>query len=66
MPEFPRRRLLDRLGSTPSLIAERTLFRGDIDAIEVIRLRELYNELEETIDAAEDAADVIERILATS
>ncbi len=41
------------------------LFRGDIDALEVIRLRELYNELEETIDAAEDAADVIERILAT-
>jgi predicted phosphate transport protein (TIGR00153 family) len=42
------------------------LFKGDIDALEVIRLRELYNELEETIDAAEDAADVIERILATS
>jgi len=42
------------------------LFRGDIEALEVIRLRELYNELEETIDAAEDAADVIDRILATS
>lgn len=42
------------------------LFKGDIDALEVIRLRELYSELEETIDAAEDAADVIERILATS
>jgi predicted phosphate transport protein (TIGR00153 family) len=42
------------------------LFKGDIDALEVIRLRELYNELEETIDAAEDAADVIDRILATS
>jgi predicted phosphate transport protein (TIGR00153 family) len=42
------------------------LFKGDIDALEVIRLRELYNELEETIDAAEDSADVIERILATS
>jgi len=32
----------------------------------VIKLRELYSELEETIDAAEDAADVIERMLATS
>jgi uncharacterized protein len=42
------------------------LFKGDIEALEVIRLRELYNELEETIDAAEDAAEVIERILATS
>ncbi|MFN8632029.1 MAG: DUF47 family protein [Chloroflexota bacterium] len=42
------------------------LFKGDIEALEVIRLRELYNELEETIDAAEDAADTIERILATS
>ncbi len=41
------------------------LFRGDIETLEVIRLREVYNELEETIDAAEDAADTIERILAT-
>lgn len=31
MTEPPRRRLLDRLGSTPSLIAQHTQFVGDID-----------------------------------
>ena len=39
------------------------LFKGGHDPLEVIKLRELYSELEETIDAAEDAAEVIERIL---
>jgi len=42
------------------------LFRGGRDPLEVIKLRDLYRELEETIDAAEDAAEVIERILAKS
>ena len=40
------------------------LFRGGLDPLEVIKLRDLYRLLEETIDAAEDAAEVIERILA--
>jgi cytoskeletal protein CcmA (bactofilin family) len=31
MSEFPRRRLMDRLGTSPTLIAQRTVFRGDID-----------------------------------
>jgi cytoskeletal protein CcmA (bactofilin family) len=31
MPQMPRRRLLDRLGSTPSLIAQHTRFIGDIE-----------------------------------
>jgi uncharacterized protein len=39
------------------------LFSGERDALEVIKLRDLYRELEDTIDAAEDAAEVIERIL---
>jgi predicted phosphate transport protein (TIGR00153 family) len=42
------------------------LFRDGRDPLEVIKLRDLYRELEETIDAAEDAAEVIERILAKS
>ena len=42
------------------------LFKGGHDPLEVIKLRDLYSELEETIDAAEDAAEVIERILAKS
>jgi cytoskeletal protein CcmA (bactofilin family) len=31
MPQLPRRRLLDRLGSTPSLIAQHTRLGGDIE-----------------------------------
>ncbi len=42
------------------------LFRGGFDAIDVIKWREIYNGLEEAIDAAEDAVEVIERILAKS
>ena len=42
------------------------LFREGTDALEVIKLRGLYLALEETIDAAEDAAEVVERILAKS
>lgn len=40
------------------------LFRGDFEALEVIKLQNLYRTLEEAIDATEDAAEVIERILA--
>jgi predicted phosphate transport protein (TIGR00153 family) len=40
------------------------LFRGGHDPLDVIKLRDLYLALEETIDAAEDAAEVMERILA--
>lgn len=31
MPETPRRRLLDRMGATPTLVAEHTTIRGDLD-----------------------------------
>jgi predicted phosphate transport protein (TIGR00153 family) len=42
------------------------LFHERRDPLEVIKFRDLYLSLEETIDAAEDAAEVIERILAKS
>ena len=42
------------------------LFKGGMDPLDVIKLRDLYTVVEETIDAAEDAAEVIERILAKS
>jgi predicted phosphate transport protein (TIGR00153 family) len=42
------------------------LFREGNDPLEVIKLRDLYTAVEDTIDAAEDAAEVIERILAKS
>ena len=40
------------------------LFRDKMDPLEVIKFRDLYTVLEDTIDAAEDAAEVIERIVA--
>lgn len=38
------------------------LFRDGGDPLEVIKWRDLYNALEGTIDAAEDAAEIIERM----
>jgi predicted phosphate transport protein (TIGR00153 family) len=38
------------------------LFRDGGDPLEVIKWRDLYTALEETIDAAEDAAEIIERM----
>jgi predicted phosphate transport protein (TIGR00153 family) len=38
------------------------LFRGETEAIEVIKWRDLYQLLEDAIDAAEDAAEAIERM----
>jgi predicted phosphate transport protein (TIGR00153 family) len=38
------------------------LFRESTDAIEVVKWRDLYRELENAIDAAEDAAEAIERM----
>jgi len=38
------------------------LFHDDLPPIEVIKWRDLYNDLEEAIDAAEDAAEAMERM----
>jgi uncharacterized protein len=38
------------------------LFRGELPPIEVIKWRDLYNGFENTIDAAEDAAEAMERM----
>jgi predicted phosphate transport protein (TIGR00153 family) len=43
-----------------------SLFRGGHEALFVIKWMEIYKDLEETIDAAEDAGEVIERIVAKS
>jgi len=40
------------------------LFRERMGPLDVIRFRDLYIALEETIDAAEDAAEILERIVA--
>ena len=40
------------------------LFRGGHEAIEVIKWRDIYTAMENMIDAAEDAGEVLERIVA--
>jgi uncharacterized protein len=50
----------DADGVSRSAIAR--LFRDTSDAVEVIKWRDIYGALEETIDAAEDAAEAIERM----
>jgi uncharacterized protein len=40
------------------------LFREAVDPLEVIKWRDIYRELENAIDAAEDAAEAMERMLA--
>ena len=39
------------------------LFRDQPDAVEIIKWRDLYTYLENTIDAAEDAGEIIERMV---
>ena len=39
------------------------LFREKTDALEVIKLRDLYQQFEETVDSAQDAGKVISRII---
>ncbi len=39
------------------------LFQGTPDALEVIKWRDVYNYLEEAIDAAEDTGEIIERMV---
>ena len=39
------------------------LFSGGEDALDVIKWRDIYHALENTIDAAEDAGEVLERML---
>ena len=47
--------------SHTSSIAE--LFGGGVDAITLIRWKDIHEQLEEAVDACENAADVLEAIL---
>ena len=53
---------LEHRADSLSRAAIARLFRESTDAIEVIKWRDLYRELENAIDAAEDAAEAIERM----
>lgn len=55
---------LENEGDGLSRAAIGRLFRDGADPLTVIKLRDLYMALEETIDAGEDAAEVLERIAA--
>ena len=39
------------------------LFRGQPDAVEIIKWRDVYTYLEEAIDAAEDTGEIMERMV---
>jgi predicted phosphate transport protein (TIGR00153 family) len=53
---------LEHEADTLSRAAIARLFRESTDPIEVIKWRDLYSELENAIDAAEDAAEAVERM----
>ena len=53
---------LEHMADTLSRAAVARLFRDRMDPLEVIKWRDLYRELENAIDAAEDAAEAIERM----
>jgi predicted phosphate transport protein (TIGR00153 family) len=53
---------LEHQADALSRAAVARLFRDRMDPLEVIKWRDLYRELENAIDAAEDAAEAIERM----
>lgn len=53
---------LENLGDAASRQAIAELFRGGIDAIEVVKLKDLYGLLESALDRCEDVANVLESI----
>lgn len=53
---------LENQADRESRAAIASLFRDGADALEVIKWRDIYRSLEEAIDAAEDAAEVVERM----
>lgn len=53
---------LENRGDTQSRQAIAELFRGGMDAIEVVKLKDLYTLLESALDRCEDVANVLESI----
>lgn len=53
---------LENKGDTYSRQAIAELFRGGMDAIEVVKLKDLYTLLESALDRCEDVANVLESI----
>lgn len=62
-PHLKRVHELENQADGLSRAAIAALFQGGQDALEVIKWRDIYHALEEAIDAAEDAGEVLERML---
>lgn len=62
-PHLKRVHELENQADGLSRAAIAALFQNGQDALEVIKWRDLYHALEEAIDAAEDAGEVLERML---
>lgn len=54
---------IEEEGDKISRDAIKDIFRGNMEVIEVIKWRELYQYLEDTLDACEDLANVIEGVV---
>jgi hypothetical protein len=54
---------LESLGDDNHHAAMSALFGGSVDAIQVIKWKELYDYIEEAIDGCEDVGNVLERIV---
>jgi uncharacterized protein len=61
-PHFAAVHDLEHEADGLSRAAVARLFRDKMDPLEVIKWRDLYNTLEESIDAAEDATEAMERM----
>jgi uncharacterized protein Yka (UPF0111/DUF47 family) len=56
-------RELEDEGDRLARAAISALFDGSTDAIELVRWKDIHEQLEEAVDACENAADVLEAIL---
>jgi predicted phosphate transport protein (TIGR00153 family) len=54
---------IENVGDTESRRAIGDLFRGDYDAVAIIKLKDFYTLLEDSLDRCEDVANVIEGII---
>ena len=54
---------LEDQGDNDFKVAVRALFTSDIPTIEVIKWREIYEFYEQTLDACEDVADIVEGVV---
>ncbi len=62
-PQLDELRVLEDEGDTLNRVAVAELFRTSDDALSVLRWKDIHEQLEEAVDACENAADVLEAIV---